>query len=254
MVFCIAAGVEHRHGPARRSSLSPAVAPPDDFVGLTLRTASLLAALIYLNASLAASAEPSQVTFPGANGVTLKGWLYAPDAPGPHRAIVAMHGCGGLWRKGKPSARHEDWGQRFAGWDLSFCFPTVLPRAVLVRSARSAIREVSPARERVDDANAALDYLSAKADVKPQAISLMGWSNGGSTVLYAVEPRHAPRGGPDFAKAVALYPGCRIPLESAVEDPHAAVGAYRRGGRLDARGALRRACRGRESERRTPTS
>jgi len=51
--------------------------------------------------------------------------------------------------------------------------------------------------------------------VKQQAISLMGWSNGGSTVLYAVEPKHAPpRGGPDFAKAVAFYPGCRTPLET----------------------------------------
>jgi dienelactone hydrolase len=31
--------------------------------------------------------------------------------------------------------------------------------------------------------------------------------------LYAVEPKNAP-GGVDFARAIAFYPGCRLPLES----------------------------------------
>jgi dienelactone hydrolase len=42
---------------------------------------------------------------------------------------------------------------------------------------------------------------------------LLGWSNGGTTVLYAV--RAGGRGGSaDFAKAVAFYPGCRTLAES----------------------------------------
>ena len=77
-------------------------------------------------------------------------------------------------------------------------------------------REVRPSHERVDDAEAGLAYLAARANVKPQSISLLGWSNGGSTVLYAVEPKHKPSGHPDFAKAVAFYPGCRVPLETGV--------------------------------------
>ena len=44
--------------------------------------------------------------------------------------------------------------------------------------------------------------------------TLIAWSNGGSTVLYSVEPKHRSHTGVDFARAVALYPGCRGPLET----------------------------------------
>ena len=74
-------------------------------------------------------------------------------------------------------------------------------------------REVHPSRERVEDADAALKFLAARADVDAKQISLVGWSNGGSSTLYAVEPKHAPAGA-DFARAIAFYPGCRTPLES----------------------------------------
>jgi dienelactone hydrolase len=77
---------------------------------------------------------------------------------------------------------------------------------------RNDEREVRPSRERVADAEAALRFLVARADVDPKAVSLLGWSNGGSTTLYAVEPKHAPT-GVDFARAIAFYPGCRLPLE-----------------------------------------
>ena len=80
---------------------------------------------------------------------------------------------------------------------------------------RSAERVARPSRERVADAYAAKAYLQTRNDVKPTAISLLGWSNGGSTVLYTVDPRRSPApGAPDFAKAIAFYPGCRTPLES----------------------------------------
>jgi dienelactone hydrolase len=76
-------------------------------------------------------------------------------------------------------------------------------------------RDVSPSHDRTLDANAALEYLDSRRDVKPDAVTLLGWSNGGSTVLYAVEPKHAPAPNQyDFAKAVAFYPGCRVPLET----------------------------------------
>jgi hypothetical protein len=77
---------------------------------------------------------------------------------------------------------------------------------------RNDEREVRPSRERVADAEAALRFLVARADVDPKAVSLLGWSNDGSTTLYAVEPKHAPT-GVDFARAIAFYPGCRLPLE-----------------------------------------
>jgi dienelactone hydrolase len=71
-----------------------------------------------------------------------------------------------------------------------------------------------PSRERVDDAIAARAYLQLRGDVRKNAVSLLGWSNGGSTVIYAVRRDRAPAdSGPDFAAAVAFYPGCRTPFE-----------------------------------------
>ena len=41
-------------------------------------------------------------------------------------------------------------------------------------------------------------------------ISLLGWSNGGNGLLWAVRPQAAERDGtPDFRTAVAFYPDCR---------------------------------------------
>ena len=42
-------------------------------------------------------------------------------------------------------------------------------------------------------------------------VSLMGWANGASALLWAVRPQSAARNaGPDFRSAIAFYPDCRI--------------------------------------------
>jgi dienelactone hydrolase len=68
---------------------------------------------------------------------------------------------------------------------------------------------VRPDRERVADANTARRWLEQQPDVRPDHISLLGWSNGGSSVLWAIRPQHKSDGKPDFRSAVALYPACR---------------------------------------------
>jgi dienelactone hydrolase len=181
--------------------------------------ASILVGLVtpLLAAAPAMSATKAQpVSFAGAGGLTLQGWLYEQAHTGQQPAVVAMHGCSGLTEDGKPSERHEDWGQRLSGQGFVVLFPDSFGSRGLGPQCKVSDREVRPSNERVDDAKAALAYLAARANVKPQSISLMGWSNGGSTVLYTVEPKHAPRSGPDFAKAVAFYPGCRVPLETGL--------------------------------------
>jgi dienelactone hydrolase len=170
-------------------------------------------AIVAPRLALAVTAEPVQ--FSGKD-VTLQGWLYKPAGPGPHPAVVALHGCSGLTDKtGRPSERHADWGERLAAMGYIVLFPDSYGSRGMNAQCKNGEREIAPSRERVADAKAALAYLDNRADVKHAAISLMGWSNGGSSVLYAVEPKNAPKEMPDFAKAVALYPGCRVPLESA---------------------------------------
>jgi dienelactone hydrolase len=169
-----------------------------------------LALLGLFNRAIAAPAQ--LISFPGKD-VTLQGWLYLPDGPGPHPAVVALHGCGGIVDKsGRPGARPEDWGQRLTSMGFVVLFPDSFTSRKLGPQCRTAERDARPSHERTDDANAALAYLAGRPDVKASAISLLGWSNGGTTVLYGVEPRHKPAGTVDFAKAVAFYPGCHAPL------------------------------------------
>ena len=185
---------------------------------MCLHAAVAIAALAVLTAGPAA-AESRQVTFPGAEGVMLFGWIYTPSTLGPHPAIVALHGCAGLFGKdGLPSARHADWGERWATAGYVVLFPDSYGSRGLGPQCKTAERSIHPGRERVDDANAALHFLIGRADIDAKQISLVGWSNGGSTALYAVQPRNSPtkaNGGADFARAIAFYPGCRTPLETA---------------------------------------
>ena len=83
---------------------------------------------------------------------------------------------------------------------------------------RSGSRRVTQSNRRLD-ALGAVAYLAERADVDPRRIGLVGWSNGGSTVLAATNLRHrdvaAALVQPAFA--VAFYPGCEADLKRGYE-------------------------------------
>jgi len=154
-----------------------------------------------------------------ATGITtLAGVLWQPGRPGPHRAIVMMHGCAGLYaRGGTITPRHRDWAERFAASG----FVVLHVDSFGPRGQRSICsdrtRSILPGRERARDAYAALRFLQARADIRSDAIALLGWSNGGSTVLATIAQRSAARPdglAHDFAAAIAFYPGCRALADS----------------------------------------
>jgi dienelactone hydrolase len=162
-----------------------------------------------------AAAAQETASIPG-DGVTLSAVVYRPAGSGPFPAVVALHGCGGLnGRDGGPSPRHRDWGARLAAAG----FLVVLPDSFGSRGARSQCstreRVARPGRERVADILATRAWLQSRADVDPARISLLGWSNGGSTVLRAVARTRPADGRPDFRQAVAFYPGCRTMARDA---------------------------------------
>jgi dienelactone hydrolase len=168
----------------------------------------------------AADKTPDSVSIP-ADGEyepkTLDAMLFKPQGQGPFPAIVAMHGCSGLWsskNETKLSPRHADWGQRLMALGFVVIFPDSYGSRGLGAQCKNDDREVEPYRERVEDANAARRYLQTLPYVNPNAIALLGWSNGGSTVLYTVRPQDRPKAGsPDFRAAVAFYPGCTAQAE-----------------------------------------
>jgi dienelactone hydrolase len=185
---------------------------------MTARLARLVAAvgLLSLLGSAALAGGYERVRLPSYDG-DLDAVLYRPSGPGPFPAVVALHGCGGLWRdNGKLSLRHSDWGERLA----SEGFVVLMPDSYGSRKLGSqcGVKEltVRPSRERVADASAARQWLQARSDVRPDRIALLGWSGGGSTVLAAIRKDRRPADEqPDFARAVAFYPGCRTQSESS---------------------------------------
>lgn len=168
-----------------------------------------------------ASGAEETVTFPGA-GIELRAVVHRPPGPGPFPAVLLLHGCGGLWaRNGEPTASHLYWARHLR--DRGFV--TVLLDSFGPRGEKEIctqqVRAVRPDRERVEDAWAALRWLVADSSVDPGRVSLLGWSNGGTTVLNAVL-RRPPKDGPSFRAGVAFYPGCGV-LAKRDYRPHAPV-------------------------------
>lgn len=162
----------------------------------------------------ASASAVERISLPGPGGVTLAAALYTPSGAGPFPAVVALHGCAGLGgRSGQPSARHHDWGERLAAQGFLVVMPDSFASRGLGSQCQVRQRDVRASGLRVDDAHAARRWLQARPDVKGNAVSLLGWSNGGSSVLYAVRTG-GKVDGRDFARAVAFYPGCRVPAKS----------------------------------------
>lgn len=170
----------------------------------------------------ALAVTPQKVTFPSNNAeaTPLTGYLYRPQGAGPFPAIVAMHGCGGLFTKtGRVQKRNADWATRFTEAGIAILFPDSFnPRGVTqVCTLKQAERPVVPFG-RSFDANGAADWLSTQPYIDKARLGLIGWSHGGSTTLWTVREGGAPNAS-EFKTAIAFYPGCRVLLERASWKP-----------------------------------
>lgn len=147
-------------------------------------------------------------------------WFGAPGAA-PAPAVLMLHGCGGNYnRKGQLSDRTMDYVRVLNEHGMhALVLDSLTPRGEKeLCTQRVGTRRVTQANRRLD-ALAAVDWLAHRPDVDPKRIGLMGWSNGGSTVLSTLNRRHpevanAPA-APSFA--VAFYPGCEADLKRGFE-------------------------------------
>ena len=145
---------------------------------------------------------------------TMPATLLRPAGDGPHPAVVALHGCGGLAdQKGALYSQYQAWGERLLKAGFVVLFPDSFAARGVSSQCRVQTRAVRAFRERVVDANAARQWLQKQPYVNPGRVSLLGWSNGAAATLWAVRPRHsvkaAANDGPDFRSAAAFYPNCR---------------------------------------------
>jgi dienelactone hydrolase len=185
---------------------------------VTLCLACIAAALAGLSmlTSAALAGGYERVRLPSYDG-DLDAVLYRPKGPGPFPAVVALHGCGGLFREsGKLSLRHSDWGERLAAEGYVVLMPDSYGSRRL--GSQCGVKEVTvrASRERVADAAAARHWLQSRRDVLADQVALLGWSGGGSSVLAAIRTDRRPADErPDFTRAIAFYPGCRTQSDSA---------------------------------------
>ena len=135
--------------------------------------------------------------------------------------VALFHGCGGAYdRRGELTKRMRDYAALFngAGYHV-LVVDSLTPRyEIELCTQRNGTRRVTQSNRRLD-ALGAVAYLAERADVDPKRIGLVGWSNGGSTVLAATNLHH-----PDVAAAmvqagvrVAFYPGCEADLKRGYE-------------------------------------
>jgi dienelactone hydrolase len=155
-----------------------------------------------------------EIIFPsGRTGFELEGYLLRSSQPGRRPAVVALHGCGGpLSRRGDLSKRHLDWGRRLARNGFVVLFPDSFGSRGYRSLCRVRPRPITQ-RDRIADTFATARWLAAQPYVDKKRIALLGWSNGGITILRAVTHDDARL----FRQAVAFYPGCRGALRRARE-------------------------------------
>lgn len=157
-----------------------------------------------------------QVSIPRPGG-ELHALLFRPAGAGPFPAVIALHGCEGLAQDGeKIDGLYQDWGERLSAAGYATVFPDSFGSREAGPQCRLRPRPIRPRVERVEDVDATRRWLQAQSWIKGDRIALMGWAQGGSAALFAIQPRHSPaKGSADFRSAVAFYPGCRRAVERA---------------------------------------
>jgi dienelactone hydrolase len=153
------------------------------------------------------------VTIPD-GGIALRAQLVLPTRAAERPAVVALHGCGGPFPR-----RDRQWADILAVAGHPVLFPDSFGSRGLGSQCKVASRLVSPGRERRADAVAAVQWMMRQDFTSPGGVVVMGWSNGGSTVLAAAADGVMPKGA--VRGFVAFYPGCRAYADRADWAPSA---------------------------------
>ena len=154
----------------------------------------------------------------GPPGSARTGQLHLPAGPGPHPAVVLLHGCSGV----TPTVR--SWAAWLAArGHVALVLDSFGPRGVrtvCTPAGNTPGPSPVPPRLRAEDAFAAAAYLRGRPDVDPDRVSAVGFSHGGSTALVTASRTAVDRlGGRPFARVIAFYPFCPrngAPLASPV--------------------------------------
>jgi dienelactone hydrolase len=158
---------------------------------------------------------------PQGAAVQLPGYWFAAPRGGRAPAWVLLHGCGGPYagdsaraggsRAGVLSARMREHAKLLNQHGMHvLVLDSFTPRDEKeLCTQRTGQRRITQTQRR-RDALGALAWLAARDDTDATRLGLIGWSNGGSTVLAATNANHAEVAAAAVrpSHAVAFYPGC----------------------------------------------
>lgn len=178
---------------------------------MRLRLTALFLTLLISAAHAAPAPAPAQVEIPLSSGV-LHAQLFKPEGEGPFPTVIALHGCGGLGTHSDSILpRYRDWAERLLRAGNAVLLPDSYGSRELGPQCRVKEIHVKARRERVTDIAASRAWLMKQTWVARSRVSLIGWANGASALLWAVRPQSVARdASPDFRAAIAFYPDCRI--------------------------------------------
>jgi dienelactone hydrolase len=155
--------------------------------------------------------------------VQMPGFWFASPAGGAAPAMLLLHGCGGPYGAGgQLSVRMKEIAARLNAMGVgALVTDSLTPRGEKeLCTQRTGTRNVTQTQRR-RDALGALQWLARQPGVDAARLGLMGWSNGGSTVLASINHNH-----PEVAASVvrpslsvAFYPGCETDLKRGYRSP-----------------------------------
>ena len=180
--------------------------------------------LLTLSAACAAACSTAlaqeRVTFGSLDGeTTLNAYLSPPQQTGPRPALVFLHGCSGMRRpNGAILPIYREWRRELVGHGYVVLVVDSAGSRGFGATCTASTARRTVLRNRPKDAYAALQFLQAQPNVRSDRVGVIGWSQGGQTVLRAIGVQSQGRPDrlkQDFAAAAAFYPGgCSERLQS----------------------------------------
>lgn len=216
----------------------------------SLKSLALLTALTALTApAMAQNTAPAIAAVPvsvpsldrvrGGGAVQLPSTWFAATAVGLDAsvsaskagpAVVLLHGCGGaLERRRDGTSRLGPRYTELAAMLNAMGIHVLVTDSLTPRGERELCTQRTGERrvtqlQRRRDALGALAWLAQQPGVDAARLGLLGWSNGGSTVLAATNLVHpeVKRAAVKPSLAIAFYPGCEAELQRGYQ-PSAAL-------------------------------
>jgi dienelactone hydrolase len=189
--------------------------------------ALLLTELVLCGSGVAAPFDI--VRFPSLDDqhTVLDAYLFRPSGSGRSPAVVFLHGCGGVLNSnGQINSRETDWAGRLNAIGYAVLIVNSLTPRHHGETCSVSGADPEIVRDRPKDAYGGLAWLQAQDFIRGDRVAVMGWSQGGGGVLFAVGTPSAARPAGCRASAISALAWLSIRVR-AMKKPSLPTGQQR---------------------------